>query len=260
MRKKLYGKDNPAYVDGKTLVNNKCKDCGKKISINAKRCKSCAKKGNLNLSFKHGFKIRDPKKRKHKFCVDCGAKIDNTAIRCISCSNTHRSGEKSSTWKGGVNAEGYVTSEFNDKLKKHIRERDNHTCQECGREHIKTKKAFDVHHMDYDKMHNTPSNLITLCNKCHTKTSLKDREYWYVHFMCKLNKQDHWLKVTWEDACNYSNESLDNMKEKEAELVDTFGKIVLYNTKYCIIMTHDSRGESNDYIRIPISLLRKVEI
>jgi len=241
-------------------MSNKCVDCNKDISQYAKRCKSCSRKKEKNPAYKHGLKIRDEKKRKYKFCIDCGDKIDYTAIRCIKCSNKHRNGEKSSTWNGGVDAEGYIRSAFSNELKEKIRERDNYTCQECGKIHGGHGKKFDVHHIDYDKTNNIPSNLITLCNKCHTKTSIIDKEFWYLHFINKININNHWLRVTWEDACNYSNEGDKDIIEKEPELVDTFGKIAFYDKKYCIIITHDSRAESNDYIRIPISLLRKITI
>jgi len=237
-----------------------CATCGKEISINAKKCKSCSRKGKYNPAYKHGLKIKDKKERRYKFCVDCGEKIDHTAIRCIRCSNIYRSEERSATWKGGVDAEGYIRSKFNNKLKEYIRKRDENTCQECGKVYVHKGKALDVHHIDYDKINNIPSNLITLCNKCHTRTSIKDREYWYVHFMDKVNTSDKWLKVTWEDACTYASESIEDMSEKKPELVDTFGKIVIYNKEYCLIITHDSRGISNDYLRIPISLVRKIEI
>ena len=236
----------------------KCIDCAKNISIHAKRCKSCAHKGKKNPQYKHGYRVRSLEEKKYKFCIDCGKKIDYTAIRCIECSNIYRSGENSSTWKGGIDAQGYVNSKFTKELKQNTRKRDNNICQLCGKEHTKGK-VFDVHHIDYNKTNNIPSNLITLCNKCHTKTSIKNREYWYVKFKCKLNKHDHWLKVTWEDACSYSNESLEEIKEKEQELVDTFGKITYYDINICVVMTHDSRSNSNDYIRIPTCLIRKIE-
>ena len=35
-----------------------------------------------------------------------------------------------------------------------------------------------IHHIDYDKKNNNPENLITLCNSCHTKTNIKNRDYW----------------------------------------------------------------------------------
>jgi hypothetical protein len=40
----LKGKNNPSFIDGRTLKEYKCEVCGKKISRNAKRCCVCASK------------------------------------------------------------------------------------------------------------------------------------------------------------------------------------------------------------------------
>lgn len=81
-----------------------------------------------------------------------------------------RKGEKNPNWKGGKSFEPYGT-EFNEKLKTQIRERDNYTCQYSG--------AFgkSIHHIDYDKTNNDPLNLITLSTPIHTKTNF-NREIW----------------------------------------------------------------------------------
>lgn len=58
------------------------------------------------------------------------------------------------------------------KISKKIRERDNYTCQNC----YATDRRLVVHHKDWKGkrrglsetlMNNDPSNLITLCLKCH---------------------------------------------------------------------------------------------
>lgn len=58
------------------------------------------------------------------------------------------------------------------KISKKIRERDNYACQHCG----ETKKRLIVHHLDWrgkrrgvpsSEWNNNPSNLVTLCDKCH---------------------------------------------------------------------------------------------
>lgn len=60
------------------------------------------------------------------------------------------------------------------KISKRIRERDNYTCQFCGEKN----KRVVVHHKDWQgkrrgisqkEMNNDPSNLITLCDKCHNR-------------------------------------------------------------------------------------------
>ncbi|GAH15014.1 unnamed protein product, partial [marine sediment metagenome] len=83
-------------------------------------------------------------------------------------------GDKNPSWRGGISFEPYPP-EFNVVLKRKIRERDNYTCQLCGAE------GKDVHHIDYAKENCEPSNLITLCRSCHTKTEF-NREEWLEHF------------------------------------------------------------------------------
>ena len=66
-----------------------------------------------------------------------------------------------------------------NKLKKVIRERDDFTCQLCG---VKEGKVcHHVHHIDYDKKHLEPANLITLCQKCHNMTH-HGRAFWEIIF------------------------------------------------------------------------------
>ena len=56
-----------------------------------------------------------------------------------------------------------------------VRERDNHSCQNCGKKKKKNGRALDVHHLNgecgkksrkYDKV-SEMNGLITLCHKCH---------------------------------------------------------------------------------------------
>lgn len=79
-------------------------------------------------------------------------------------------GENNPNWQGGVSFEPY-SPEFNETLKREIRERDNHTCAISG------EPGRHVHHINYDKTDNRPENLITLSTNCHTKTNF-NREYW----------------------------------------------------------------------------------
>ena len=66
-----------------------------------------------------------------------------------------------------------------------IRERDGYTCQICGEKQGDNTHA--VHHIDYDKNNCNPSNLITLCISCHSKTNTK-RKYWIQFFKDLRNK------------------------------------------------------------------------
>ena len=74
--------------------------------------------------------------------------------------------------------------DWTDTLREATRQRDNYMCQECGIHQDELEgfnKKLDVHHIDYDKDNCEPSNLITLCRKCHTKTNV-NRDYWEQYF------------------------------------------------------------------------------
>lgn len=84
------------------------------------------------------------------------------------------SGKNHHNWKGGKSFELYGL-EWTDLLKHSIRTRDCFVCQICK------KNGWIVHHIDYNKFNNNPSNLITLCRSCHQKTNFH-REYWINYF------------------------------------------------------------------------------
>jgi 5-methylcytosine-specific restriction endonuclease McrA len=75
---------------------------------------------------------------------------------------------------------GY-SKEFNIELKTKIKKRDNYSCKLCDR--LQFEIVFPIHHIDYNTENNNEFNLITLCSKCHGKTSTH-REHW----MEKLSK------------------------------------------------------------------------
>ena len=88
------------------------------------------------------------------------------------------SGKNSWNWQGGKSFEKYTT-DWTKTLRRSIRERDHYRCRICGE--TQEDRVFPVHHIDYDKKNSSPSNLITLCNSCHTKTSF-NRKYWKQYF------------------------------------------------------------------------------
>ena len=87
-------------------------------------------------------------------------------------------GEKGSNWQGGISFEPY-SIDWTRSLRISIRERDHYTCQLCGKK--QGDRAFDIHHIDYNKKNCNPENLMTLCANCHTKTSY-NRQYWKNYF------------------------------------------------------------------------------
>ena len=87
-------------------------------------------------------------------------------------------GSKGNNWRGGLSFEFY-SIDWTGTLRRSIRERDHYICQICGE--LQSDKAFDVHHIDYNKKNCNPDNLITLCRKCHNKTNF-NRECWIIYF------------------------------------------------------------------------------
>ena len=66
---------------------------------------------------------------------------------------------------------------FNETTKQRIRERDEYTCQNCGKTPSK-----HVHHIDYDKMNSSDKNLINVCGPCNSKANA-NREYWTEYYI-----------------------------------------------------------------------------
>jgi len=87
--------------------------------------------------------------------------------------NSKRIGNKNPNWLGGVTPEN--KARFNGKVWKLIRklilERDNFTCQKCG----KVQKNLDVHHKNpwRQSKNDDLDNLVSLCRKCHREEESK---------------------------------------------------------------------------------------
>ncbi len=113
--------------------------------------------------------------------------IDDESIRKLlrhfNIERRDNVGENNAFWQGGI-ADLPYPYEFR-KIKKLIKERDNYTCQECGKQ-FKGKNQLDIHHIDYNKKNSKPENLITLCKSCHGKTKFI-RGDWINHFQNKIN-------------------------------------------------------------------------
>ena len=125
-------------------------------------------------------------KGKH-FSEDTKRKMSKAAIKRMSswkekqlCSKRNK-GVKNPNWKGGISYEPYSV-DWTITLKRSIRERDHYVCQICG--DLQGDVTFCCHHIDYDKRNCNPDNLITLCNKCHTKTNC-NRKCWIKYFKRK---------------------------------------------------------------------------
>lgn len=95
-------------------------------------------------------------------------------------SKNHRDmrGEKNHNWKGGISLKIYG-SDFNEKLRKRIRERDGNICQFCGKR--PSKEKTHTHHIDYDKRNNDELNLISLC-RSHNMEAEQNKDKWQFLF------------------------------------------------------------------------------
>jgi hypothetical protein len=96
------------------------------------------------------------------------------------------SGEKNVRWMGGLSMQPYGPG-FDRELKKAIRHRDCYVCAICGAG--ERTRPHCVHHVDYNKRNHSPSNLITLCHRCHSKTNRKRGE-WEIYFRQLFKRDD----------------------------------------------------------------------
>ena len=113
--------------------------------------------------------------RLHMSEAQKGRKHSEKTKRKIGTAN---SGRNCHLWRGGVSCNPYPKN-WTRTLKRSIRERDSYTCGICEKE-----PAIHVHHIDYDKNNCNPSNLVTLCTSCHSKTCC-NRNQWKQYFKQK---------------------------------------------------------------------------
>lgn len=177
------------------------------------RCRYCANKGTRNgffgkhhtkkikkhLSLQHiGIMIGklsplyiDGRSIKKYYCIDCNIPISFIVgfygkSRCRKCADKQHSlemsGKNNPNYINGLSYSLY-TSDFNESIKKYIRERDNHICQnpDCNKTEKENKQALDVHHIDYNKENCKEENLISLCHNCNVKANY-NRDYYFALF------------------------------------------------------------------------------
>lgn len=152
------GDNNPNWKGGKIQI--RCIVCGIRKMVKRKY----AKKGGKYCS--RECKDRD-NGRILKECYSKNPELKN---------KTKHIGEQNGRWLGGKSFEPY-TKEFNEELKSKVRDRDKRVCRLCNKKEKELKESLNVHHIDYNKSNSKVSNLISLCNQCHTKTN-GNRNYW----------------------------------------------------------------------------------
>jgi 5-methylcytosine-specific restriction endonuclease McrA len=167
-RGKLYVEKRPCFTCGKMIggghTHLKQRFCSTKCSGVAKQnrifpnCEFCGKQfKEYPSSIKIGI---------GRFCSH-------------SCAGKSRTGKRNHQWRGGKSFEPY-TPDFNNSLKQIIRTRDKNKCKICG---VPSEECYqmDVHHIDYNKKNSLASNLVLLCQSCHSKTT-SNRGKWYEYF------------------------------------------------------------------------------
>jgi 5-methylcytosine-specific restriction endonuclease McrA len=118
-----------------------------------------------------------------KECVKCGFILRQKKANSCGCLYSERQlGEKNNNWMGGITDRKYPLDFY--RVRNEVRDKYNHTCQECGV--IESRKKFSCHHIDYDKANNDISNLILLCQSCHVKTN-RNRDMWKIKYMESSN-------------------------------------------------------------------------
>ncbi len=151
VKKHMSGKDSPSYAK----VDKECVICKKQYSVSpshADRRKTC---GDVKCLFEYRSNLY--------------SRENNPNYRDVSRE---------------------YPIEFNDKLTSKIRDRDEHVCQNCGMSEAENISKFgrvlDVHHIDYDKNNSAPTNLISLCFRCHIRTVTANRQFWISFYTQKM--------------------------------------------------------------------------
>ena len=178
----MYGRKGKLHPNW-SRIECKCQNCGKIFYVKASHVavgegKYCSQKCYDNA---HSLEIK---------CLNCNKlfKIPisrrNTAKYCsMKCYRKALIGKGAPNWRGGKSFEPY-SPEFNNLLKERIRERDDYQCQSCGA--LENRRAFPIHHIDYNKSNNEDWNLITLCDYCHKRTN-HNRKCWQEYFSNQLD-------------------------------------------------------------------------
>ncbi len=158
---------------------------GRKHTEESKKKMSIANMGN---TYSLGFKASEETKKRISLAKK-GTPTWNKGKTGIYSKETlkimsdKKIGDKSPTWLGGITKNPYDI-DFNKRKRLFVRKRDNYTCQECNYTEEQLGYALSVHHIDYDKLNSNPTNLISLCKSCHSKTNFS-REDWTRYFIEK---------------------------------------------------------------------------
>ncbi len=166
IRKFFVGKQACNFKHGKYCKNRKhyCKDCGKKVTKEAKRCLACEMKYKWDAGIINWTGKKRPNQSKRM---------------AINNPMKGKTGNKHPNWI--ENKIRFYPLGWTKTFKEQIRYRDHYKCQICGCPEIENGRRLDVYHIDYDKENLDVNNLISLCHSCHMKTNT-NRDYWTNYF------------------------------------------------------------------------------
>lgn len=199
-------------------TNTQCAYCGERIERHLQRVETYEKQfcsqacyGKWQSLNSFGANNRNYVERIIDYCPVCGDEVERLPwhIKAFEskfcskkCLSEHRKvvslGEKNPNWKGGLSFDEY-SLDFNEGLKRKIRNRDGNICHICFKS--SEDSVLMCHHIDYDKKNSgfcdkvedregiLNNNFITLCNSCHGKTNA-NRTAWERYF----NSTGFWLR------------------------------------------------------------------
>lgn len=169
------------------------------------RCPYCSNKAKYKIEFiknkfkKEGYKLltKEYKNNKQKLNYICPKGHKNNirwnawqnGQRCRVCYIENNLGNSNPNWKGGISCEPYCFEWSFKEFKDFIKERDSYKClnPDCwGNIH-----RLSVHHIDYNKKHCEPENLITLCTSCNSRAN-KDREWHISWYKAIIDRRELW--------------------------------------------------------------------
>ena len=123
-------------------------------------------------------------------------------------------------------------------IREYILHRDNHKCQNPNCKNKSDNQILEVHHIKFKSEGGTdsPNNLITLCNKCHTSPNHKKGKFLY-DWMVEKKKVRGFQDATFMSIIRWR--LFNHLKEKYQNVNITYGYVTKnHRIKYNIEKTH----------------------